>query len=228
MKNSPRIWLEHELRTFAASLSNNSLVLDAGAGDQRYRPLFRHCRYESADFEQIDKSYTASTHVCDLASIPVDDDRYEAIVFTQVMEHLPEPVSVLRELLRVSQPGALLFCSVPMHYQEHEQPYDFFRYTQFGLRHVLESAGWDVGEVRQLDGYLSVAAHHLAYMKQHLPRHRRDYGPGLHGALAFAATCLCRPLLKRLARCLAHSAARHRYQAAGYPMNYLALARKPM
>ena len=57
--------------------------------------------YESADFQQVDKEYQPVTYVCDLAEIPVEDNRYDAIVFNQVMEHLPEPETVLRELARV-------------------------------------------------------------------------------------------------------------------------------
>lgn len=227
MINSPRIWLDYELTAFAKSLPEGSSVLDAGAGDQRYKGKFLHCNYESADFEQIEKKYTPSTYVCDLANIPVADGRFDAVVLTQVMEHLPNPGCVLEELLRVARPGARLFCSAPMHYQEHEQPYDFYRFTQFGMRHLLSRSGWNVVKIRQLDGYLSAAAHQLAYMKQHLPHQRKDFGPGKHGTMAFGAALLCRPFLKRLASLLAQAGAHHRYQATGFPMNYLAIASKP-
>ena len=58
-----------------------------------------------ADFEKVDKEYAQSTYVCDLASIPVEDERFDAVVFNQVLEHLPEPKRVLAELNRVLKKG---------------------------------------------------------------------------------------------------------------------------
>lgn len=95
MRNSSRVWLSRENASFAASVPPGSLVLDAGAGDQPYRNLLSHCNYEAADFEKVDKPYGKSTYVCDLSAIPVEDGRYDAVLFNQVMEHVPEPARVL-------------------------------------------------------------------------------------------------------------------------------------
>ena len=228
MINSPRLWLERELADFAASLPADALVLDAGAGDQRYRRFFGHCRYESTDFEQVDKAYAPSTYVCDLAAIPVEDDRFDAVVFTQVMEHLPDPVRAVRELARVARPGARLFYSGPMHYEEHEKPFDFYRYTQFGVRHVLEEAGWRVDDLRPLDGFMSVVAHQLRFMKRRFPRRPAGYGGGVTGVAALCVFQLCRLLFAPLVWLAARAGARHRYNDENtYPMNYLALATLP-
>lgn len=108
-----------------------ALVLDAGAGTAPYAELFSHARYESADFEKLEKEY-ASTYVCDLGAIPVEDARYDAVVFNQVMEHLPEPARVLAELGRVIKPGGRMIYTGPFFYEEHEGPYDFYRYTRSG------------------------------------------------------------------------------------------------
>src|ERR1041385_8418377 len=155
MLNSPRIWLDRELTAFGKSIAPNALVLDAGSGKQQYKPKFAHCRYESADFEKVDKTYAPSAYTCDLRKIPVEDQRFEAIVFTQVMEHLPDPGAVLNELHRVLKPGGRLFYTGPFWYEEHEKPYDFYRYTQFAIRHLFTSAGFEIQELRWLDGYMA-------------------------------------------------------------------------
>ncbi|WP_322513018.1 class I SAM-dependent methyltransferase, partial [Chloroflexus sp.] len=103
--NSSRYRLWQENAAFAAAIPQGALVLDAGAGEAPYQSLFRHTRYESADFQKVNKPYAPSTYVCDLKSIPVEDNRFDFIVFNQVMEHLPEPKLVLNELYRVLKPG---------------------------------------------------------------------------------------------------------------------------
>ena len=226
MKNSPRIWLEHELHEYSATLSEGSLLLDAGSGDQRYKQLFPQCIYESTDFEQVDKDYESSTYICDLADIPVEDNRFDSIVFTQVMEHLPEPTMVLKELLRVAKPGATLFYSGPLTFHEHEKPYDFYRYTQFGVRHLFETAGWEIVELRPLDSYLSTVAYHLNYMARNLPRKRAEYGAGGRGLIAYILLKPFKRMARHMSSVVAKAAARHRYNTTGHPMNYMSIARK--
>jgi len=82
--NSSRIRLLEENEAFAKTIPPKAVVLDAGAGTQPYRHLFEHTQYESADFEQVDKEYVKSTYVCDLKNVPVEDERFDYILFNQV------------------------------------------------------------------------------------------------------------------------------------------------
>jgi SAM-dependent methyltransferase len=224
--NSSRVWLEREIAGFATTLPQGSRILDAGAGDQPYRAMFAHCTYEAADFELVDKPYARSTHVCDLAAIPVEAGRFDAILFSQVMEHLPDPGTVLRELHRVLKPGGRLFCSAPLFYEEHEQPYDFHRYTQFGMRRYLEAAGFVVTDQRWLEGFAGTCAYQFDRMAAALPRHPRHYGGGPAGLLASLAVTTGRPLMRLAARGLNAADKRHRYTDAGYCKNWLMLAQR--
>ena len=63
--NSSRERLLQENAAFALTIPAGALVLDAGAGTSPYKPLFSHVRYESADFEQVDKPYAQQTYTCD-------------------------------------------------------------------------------------------------------------------------------------------------------------------
>ncbi|MEO1405946.1 MAG: class I SAM-dependent methyltransferase [Pseudomonadota bacterium] len=227
MLNSQRVWLERELTVFANSLPNGSIVLDAGSGRQQYKPLFTHCAYEATDFEKVDKQYEPSTYVCDLTNIPVEDNRFDAVVFTQVMEHLPEPEQALKELFRVTKPGGKMFYTGPLHYHEHEQPYDFYRYTQFGVRYLFEKAGWIVEDLRPLDGFLTTTANHLRFMSSRLPWKPSDYAPGMWGWVAMLLFVPFRFLARGMASVAAQAGARGRYTKKGYALNYLAHAIKP-
>src|SRR5262245_5762976 len=95
LTNSSREYLRRYNQAFGADTKPDMFVLDAGAGEQPYRAFFGDCQYESADFEMVDKPYAKSTYVCDLAEIPVEDARFDRIVFNQVLEHVSEPRKVL-------------------------------------------------------------------------------------------------------------------------------------
>jgi SAM-dependent methyltransferase len=132
MLNSSRVHLERFMRAAAESLPTGALVLDAGAGDCPYRHLFRHTRYDAVDWGTTPKEYGTLRFICELTAIPVGPDHYDGVICTQVLEHVREPVAVLRELHRVMKPGGTLWLTVPFFYDEHEVPYDYFRYTRYG------------------------------------------------------------------------------------------------
>jgi SAM-dependent methyltransferase len=226
--NSSRFRLWQENAAFAASVPNGSLVLDAGAGHAPYKELFRHAQYESADFRQVgDKKYAATTYVCDLKRIPVEDHRFDFIVFNQVMEHLPEPQLALAELYRVLKAGGKMIYTGPLFYEEHEQPYDFYRYTQFGLRYLFNSTGFVIDRLDWLEGYFGTVGYQLNCMARYLPANPSHFKQSLIGyslapfmvllKIEFAA---CSILFNKLET-------RFKFQARGYPKNYLVLASKP-
>lgn len=160
--NPSRVRLQQFAQRAAESAATGALVLDAGAGHGPYRSLFDHCRYEAADFERVPgKTYNGNDYICDLTQIPVEDHRYSVVLLSQVLEHLPEPVRVLTEMRRVLKPGGTIWASTPLFYEEHDTPYDFYRYTQYGLVHIFEQAGFQVREIDWLEGYLATVGYQL-------------------------------------------------------------------
>lgn len=226
--NSSRLRLWQENADFAANIPEAALVLDAGAGGGPYKNLFEHTRYESADFEQVNKDYAPATYVCDLASIPVEDCRFDYVIFNQVLEHLPEPKGVLVELHRVLKPGGRLIFTAPLFYEEHEQPYDFYRYTQFGLRHLFQEAGFAIDRLDWLEGYFGTVGYQLGCMARYLPSRREVLGGGPMG-LALSLWLRGVKLGAGAGALAFHKLEmRHKYQAAGHPKNYVAILRKPV
>ena len=225
--NSSRTYLHRFLVRAGQAVEPGQLVLDAGAGRAPYRDLFAHARYETADFLAVKgKRYVQPDYVCDLAEIPVEDARFDHVVLTQVLEHIPEPARVLTELHRVLKPGGTLWLTAPFFYAEHEKPYDFFRYTRFGLRHLLEGAGFEVLEVTWLEGYLGTLSYQLQLMSTDLPASRAAWGGGLSGAARAIAAKVARRAGRRLAARLSDLDLRYRFVRKGMPKNYQALARK--
>jgi SAM-dependent methyltransferase len=227
VRNSSRTWLRRVNASFAASIPAGSIVLDAGAGDQPYRSLFSHCSYEAADFERVDKVYAVSTYVCDLASIPVPDNRFDAIVFNQVMEHLPDPLSVLREFKRVLKPGGRMICSAPFFYEEHEQPYDYYRYTQFSWRLLMREAGFQIDSLEWLEGYWGTVAYQLETASRYLPFKPRELSLGIVGWFSSALFLICKCAFRAMAQIFYLLDERNRITHRGYPKNYVVLVTKP-
>lgn len=224
--NSSRYRLWEENAAFAALVPDGALVLDAGSGNAPYKSLFQHAKYESADFEKVDKQYAPSTYVCDLRCVPVEDCRFDFIIFNQVMEHLSEPKLVLLELHRVLKPGGKMIYTGPLFYEEHEQPYDFYRYTQFGLRYLLNSAGFTIDRMDWLEGYFGTIGYQLNCMARYLPHKPSDVSRGL-GGYALAPTMMVLKLLfAGCSICFHRLETRVKFVARGYPKNYVAIASK--
>jgi SAM-dependent methyltransferase len=147
------------LRKAASELASQESILDVGAGMAPYRELFDHARYITCDWDlsiyapPTPPDIRASAH-----RIPVDDASFDAILCTQVLEHVAEPWSVLEEFHRVIRPGGKVWIITPLVWYLHEQPYDYYRFTAHGLRHLLDRAGFSAIEILPLtDAFTTLA-----------------------------------------------------------------------
>lgn len=226
MMNPSRVRLEEFVAEAAAAVPPGAAVLDAGAGDCRYQRFFTQRNYESADFCQVEKEYAKVTYVCDLKQIPVGDASYDLVLCTQVLEHVNEPGGVLREFARVLKPGGQLWLTAPLFYEEHEVPYDFYRYTRYGLSHVVKEAGFDVKRVEWLEGYYGTLAYQMQLAARSLSV-RRALGDRL-GLFESGGIAASRAAFKLLSRFFAKLELQHKYVDGGLCKNYSIVATKPL
>jgi SAM-dependent methyltransferase len=223
--NYSRVYLERFLGEAAAALPKDGMVLDAGAGECQYQYLFAHARYESVDFAKFeDAIYGKLTYVSDLAGLPMEDARYDMVVCTQVLEHVPDPLVVLKELHRVLKPGGQLWLTSPFFYPEHHQPYDFYRYTQFGFKHLLGQAGFEVNRMEWLEGYYETLSFQLRTAGHALPVSPRMYGGGVFGSMNAAGAIFLKPFFLVLSRWFTLLESHHKNTTAGMCKNYAIVA----
>lgn len=119
--------IREELDTLAAK--DYSVILDYGAGNSPYRPLFRCNRYIAADVRQ---NATASIDlILDGGALSLPDASVDLVLCIFVLEHVPDYRAVITDLVRVLKPSGILFVAVPYLSREHETPNDFLRFTSF-------------------------------------------------------------------------------------------------
>ncbi|MGD0913593.1 MAG: class I SAM-dependent methyltransferase [Terracidiphilus sp.] len=127
-------WVEKQLAKLPAGID----ILDAGCGEQKYRAACPHLHYFTQDFAQYTGghdgiAYSCETwkygelnYTCDITAIPAPDGSFDAILCTEVFEHVPDPLTAMREFTRLLRPAGTLIITVPFCAPEHQKPYFFY------------------------------------------------------------------------------------------------------
>jgi SAM-dependent methyltransferase len=155
--------IEESVAALAARLPAGSRVLDAGAGEGQYAHYFPRHRYCGVDLAVGDArwDYSRLDVVADLAALPFPAGSFDAALHIVTIEHLREPACALAEIARTLAPGGLLLVAAPHEWEVHQAPHDYFRYTRFGLQHLLEKSGYEIVEMQAAGGYFRLLARRL-------------------------------------------------------------------
>lgn len=123
------------LKAFLRRYAGSGRVLDVGCGAAGYRDLFPNTTtLDIAPREGTAVDIIADAH--DLSRIP--DASFDVVLCTEVLEHLHTPSQAIAEFRRVLKPGGQLLLSTRFIFPLHDVPGDFYRYTKYGLRHLLK------------------------------------------------------------------------------------------
>ncbi|WP_440054184.1 class I SAM-dependent methyltransferase [Pseudoalteromonas sp. T1lg65] len=98
-------------------------------------------------------------HLCDLNQpLPFQDQEFNTVLCSDVLEHLTNPESTLKEVARLLKPNGALIINTPFMYWLHEQPYDYFRYTRYALQRMAKQANLEVAVLEDVGGALEIMA----------------------------------------------------------------------
>ncbi len=158
------------IKKYSSEISGQ--VLDFGCGQKPYESLFlKATNYIGVDIEisghdhadsKVDIFYNGKT-------LPFPDDNFDAVVCFEVLEHVFNIDEVLVEMRRVLKPSGKILLSLPFSWNEHETPYDFARYTSFGLKKILENNKFEILEMSKTTTYFMAACQtFIAYLAQNV------------------------------------------------------------
>jgi SAM-dependent methyltransferase len=155
--NPPAAMRDDWIREQAAHLPAGSWVLDAGAGACKYRPFFKHCRYETQDFCKYEgplvRYLEPINYVGDICSIPLPEGCLDAVLCTEVLEHVVDPMAVVREFARLLKPGGRLFLTAPNLSYLHMEPYHCYSgLTHHWYRYWLPREGFSIDTLQTIGG----------------------------------------------------------------------------
>jgi SAM-dependent methyltransferase len=147
-------------------------MLDIGCGEKPYEDLLasRVTGYIGVDHVATQHSASRADVWADATELPFGDEQFDTVAAFQVLEHLPEPLRALREAHRVLRREGRIFISTPFMWGVHEAPHDYFRYTPYGLRHLLERAGFVDIKVESVAGYWFTTGLRFSYYLQRFAR----------------------------------------------------------
>lgn len=134
----------------------NGCVIDLGCGTSPYRDdILKHATY----YIGVDwiNSFHNLRHVSIFANIssylPIKENSIDTIVSFQVLEHLQNPIFFLAECFRILRPGGRLLITTPFNWHVHEAPYDYYRFTRFGLEYLLNLNSYQKISVEENTGF---------------------------------------------------------------------------
>ena len=153
-------------------------ILDFGCGAKPYKDLFVNCEeYIGLDIEKSGHDHSDETVdvFYDGVNIPFEDDRFDNIFSSEVYEHVNNIDNILDELRRVLKPGGYMLVTTPFVWNEHEIPYDFHRFTSYGIIELLSDHGFETIELYKSTSYIEMIYQMKAEYYSYMFRNSRSF-----------------------------------------------------
>jgi len=161
-----------------SSLRSGIRILDAGAGEKRYQKYCEHLNYVSQDNVEYtgtgneglhvkDWNYGKIDIVSDILNIPESDGSFDAVICTEVLEHIPNPVAVFDEFSRLLVSGGTLIMTAPFCSLTHFAPYYYCNgFSKYFYEHHLTRCKFQLCEISYNGTYLEYLAQELYRLEQ--------------------------------------------------------------
>jgi len=175
-------WYERVLRAHACGR-----LMDLGCGEAPLYGIYRDLVNEvvCVDWAGSFHSQMHLDHEADIGDkVPYEDECVDTVLVTDVLEHIAEPLTTMRESARVLRRNGKVIIGVPFYYWIHEGPHDYYRYTEFALRRFCKLSGLEVVQLEAYGGIPEVLADLTAKTVEYFPRPLRVMLRAVHPAFA--------------------------------------------
>lgn len=151
-----RILIRTQIKKYAHYIKGD--VLDVGAGPfDRYSDLFRFSKYIKLD--------TCPDNSPDIIAsaekIPLGDNSVDSIVCTQALGDIWNLNGAISEFFRVLKSGGNVILTESLMAAMHDEPYDFWRFTDYSLRRLFEENGFDILHIERRGGFFASTAQNI-------------------------------------------------------------------
>ncbi len=153
---------------FDRYLTSDMRVYDIGCGNKPFGPILAGKVKDHIGVD-IEDGFYDSHHIDLIGSayhVPVEDGTGDAVISSQVIEHLDRPVDAIKETARVLKSGGVLLISFPFLCPIHAEPHDYTRFTEYAMTKLLKDHGFEIVEMSRIGGFWYIAGMYLhMYLK---------------------------------------------------------------
>ncbi|KHD38780.1 hypothetical protein NL50_02100 [Clostridium acetobutylicum] len=172
------------IRKVLSRIEDGARILDAGAGEQQYKKYCKHLDYVSQDFAQYDGKgnnhgmqmdawdYGKLDIICDIVNIPEEDASFDAIMCTEVFEHLPNPILAIKEFSRLLKRGGKLILTAPFCSLTHFAPFHYYTgFNKYFYEYYFDKYKFKIIDMDKNGNYFEYIAQEL----RRLPNICKEY-----------------------------------------------------
>ena len=119
-------------------------LLDLGCGNVPFYGAYRELVTDNICVDWKNTSHKNEYLDCEIdltKRLPFRNNEFDTIILSDVLEHIPVPEDLWKEMARVLARSGSIMMNVPFYYWIHERPHDYYRYTEFALRRFVETSG---------------------------------------------------------------------------------------
>lgn len=198
-------WIEQTLKKIPAG----SRILDAGAGERQFQKFCAHLKYVSQDFAQYNGLGDGSglqtekwnneglDIISDITKIPEPAASFDAIMCTEVLEHIPDPVPAIKEFSRLLKSGGYLLITAPFCSATHFSPFHFCTgFSRYFYEKHLPDNGFKILELAPNGNFFDYVAQEILRTPEMASRYAKKRMYPWDYAIAF----LMLKILKRFSK----------------------------
>lgn len=168
-------WVEKTLK----KIQPGQKILDAGSGQQQFKKYCSHLKYVSQDFAKYDgsgdkkglqtgtRNHAGLDIISNISSIPVPNRSFDAVLCTEVFEHLPDPLLALKEFSRIIKKGGYLVLTAPFCSLTHYSPYHFYTgFNRYFYKTHLTKFGFKITEIKANGNFFEYLAQEIRRIQE--------------------------------------------------------------